>query len=57
MEEMNPNDCLFASNQYAFSFTQLLSLLLACGYEAAGFVRYALKKEAATAIFMSKPLH
>jgi hypothetical protein len=26
-------------------------------YEAAGFVRYALQKEAGTAIFMSKPLH
>ena len=24
MEEMNPNDCLFASNQYAFSFTQIV---------------------------------
>src|SRR5882724_3650047 len=26
-------------------------------YQAAGFVRYALQKEAGTAIFMSKPLH
>jgi ribosomal protein S18 acetylase RimI-like enzyme len=26
-------------------------------YEAAGFVRYALQKEAGTATFMSKPLH
>jgi ribosomal protein S18 acetylase RimI-like enzyme len=26
-------------------------------YEAAGFARYALQKEAGTAIFMSKPLH
>ena len=26
-------------------------------YEAAGFVRYALQKDAGTAIFMSKPLH
>jgi NAD(P)-dependent dehydrogenase (short-subunit alcohol dehydrogenase family) len=26
-------------------------------YEAAGFGRYALQKEAGTAIFMSKPLH
>ena len=26
-------------------------------YERAGFVRYALQKEAGTAIFMSKPLH
>jgi ribosomal protein S18 acetylase RimI-like enzyme len=26
-------------------------------YEAAGFVRYALQKEAGTSIFMSKPLH
>jgi hypothetical protein len=26
-------------------------------YQAAGFVRYALQKEAGTAVFMSKPLH
>ena len=26
-------------------------------YQAAGFVRYALQKDAGTAIFMSKPLH
>ena len=26
-------------------------------YEAAGFVRYSLQKDAGTAIFLSKPLH